>query len=323
MINQPLVSVIIPCYNVSNFVERAIRSILDQTYANLEVLIVDDASTDNTLDVIKRIKDERISIIEMKQNTQKIGAVNSTLQIAKGEFIAFQDADDWSESQRIEEQLNVFIHNPQLDICFTKYRNVGKRVTVPSNVAHTNEELRDEFLRFGAKVLTHLDPTCCPSMMLKREVINKIGGYHPYFKGRVAEDIHWIYRILKKYEGNTINKVLYNYRIREGSLTQDQLAGKNVKAAYTWKLLSKIILEDLVHGKDILSSGSLFDLQKNELEACEEALAESLKTQKIIKDTYESSSSFKLGKFLLSPLHFLKQIIYLHFILNITLLLKF
>src|SRR5665647_1346838 len=101
MENSYLVSVIIPCYNVSAYVKKAISSILDQTFTNLEILIIDDASTDDTLAQISSIKDERVRVIEFKVNTHKIGAVNDVLKKVNGDYITFQDADDWSEPTRI------------------------------------------------------------------------------------------------------------------------------------------------------------------------------------------------------------------------------
>lgn len=301
MEKEPLVSVIIPCYNVSNYIAQALMSIINQTYTNLEILVVDDASTDNTLEVVKEIIDDRVKIIEYKENTKKIGAVNSVLNLAKGSLITFQDADDWSEPGRIVAQVNAFNNNPSLGICFTRYRNIGEKVSEPKFVALTNAELQCEFLKFGLNKCSNLEATCCPSMMIKSEIINTIGGYNSYFKGRVAEDIHWIYRILKKYPGQTINARLYNYRIREGSLTQDQLAGKNAKAAYTWQLLSKIIAADIVEDKDLLNPEYAQELCKIELEACEEALVECIQAQKKLKENYENSKTFKLGKFILKP----------------------
>src|SRR5690242_675529 len=105
---RPLISVIIPCYNVAPFVCRAVQSIIDQTYKNLEIWIIDDASTDDTLQKINSFEDQRITVIVLKENTQKIGAVNEVLQKVNGDYIAFQDSDDWSEPNRIEEQLKEF-----------------------------------------------------------------------------------------------------------------------------------------------------------------------------------------------------------------------
>ena len=307
MNNNPLVTVIIPCYNVSNYVEKAIRSILQQTYQNLEVLIINDASTDDTLSKIKTVTDKRIRIIDFEKNTQKVGAVNVVLKQAKGDLITFQDADDWSEPNRIEEQVNQFLKHPNLGICFTGYRFAGKKTFVPERIAVSDAELKDEFLDFGRKKNKTFTATNCPSMMITSEVLNKTGGYHPYFAGRVAEDIQWVYRILKQFEGITVDKVLYNYSIREGSFTQVQFSGKNAKYAYSWHLLSKIIYKDIHENIDLLDPKNKGQLDEIELQACEEALISTISLLNETKKVYENSMSFKIGKCILSPLHFLKS----------------
>lgn len=304
---QPLVSVIIPCYNVGTFVEKAITSILQQTYTNLEIWIVDDASEDDTLQRIYSFKDERINVVEYKQNTKKIGAVNEVLQKVNGDLIAFQDADDWSEPERIEYQVAQFYNQVGLGICFTNYRYVSNGKKMPVRIAVTNEELRDEFLDFGNKKNIDFDPTNCPAMMITREVLKITGGYHPYFAGRVAEDIQWIYRILKEFKGITVDKPLYNYSIREGSFTQIQFSGQQPKYAYSWQLLSKIIYKDIHENIDVLDRANIHLLKELELEACEEVLTSKIRLLNEIQKAYETSMSFKIGKFILSPFHFLKQ----------------
>jgi glycosyltransferase involved in cell wall biosynthesis len=102
MESAPIISVVIPCYNVSLYVEKAVHSILNQSYKNLEIWLIDDGSTDNTLQKINAIKDERIKVVAFKENTQKVGAVNEVLHKVNGDYIAFQDADDWSESGRFQ-----------------------------------------------------------------------------------------------------------------------------------------------------------------------------------------------------------------------------
>ena len=83
---DPLVSVVIPCYNVSDYVQQAIDSILAQTYTNLEIWVVDDASTDDTLQKINSFNDKRIRVISLKENTHKVGAVNEALTKVRGEL---------------------------------------------------------------------------------------------------------------------------------------------------------------------------------------------------------------------------------------------
>lgn len=307
---KPLVSVLIPCYNVSPFVEKAIASILAQTYSNLEVWVIDDASTDDTLQKIKAIKDERIVIKTFKKNTQKVGAVNDVLGLVKGDYICFQDADDWSESNRIEEQLKQFGYDPDLGICFTGYSFAGAQKTSVGKISLTNESLQKEFLEFSihSKEEGQL-PTLCATMMINKAVLEKTIGYHTYFAGRVAEDIQWVYRILKEFKGITINHPLYVYTSREGSFSYIQASGKNAKYAYSWQLLSKIIYKDIHEDIDVLSSWNGELLKKLELEACEEVLMETTQQLNKTRNIYENSTSYKLGKLILYPWRLIKSLI--------------
>lgn len=306
--NNALISVIIPCYNVAAYVERAIQSILLQSYENLEIWVIDDASTDNTLQKVNAIHDDRIKVVAFKKNTKKVGAVNEILQNVNGDFIAFQDADDWSEPERLQEQINQFKNDPQLGICFTNYRYVGDPTFLPTKISLTNEELKNEFLNYTYKRNPGTSPTNCPSMMISKEALLKTKGYHPYFAGRVAEDIQWIYRILKYFKGITVNKPLYNYAIREGSFTQIQATGINPKYAYSWQLVSKIIYKDVYEGIDVLAPENKDQLIKLELECCEDALIENIQLVNHIRNVYERSMSFKLGKFILTPWRVIKNL---------------
>ncbi len=306
---EPLVSVIIPCYNVSAYVSRAIQSIINQTYTNIEVWIIDDASTDDTLDKIKLFNDARINLVLFKQNTQKIGAVNDVLKKVKGDFICFQDSDDWSEPKRIEKQLQQFLNIQELGICFTGYNRSGDKSDSPLPISLSNEDLRDEFIDFGNKRNNHFHATCCPSMMISKEVLNYLPGYDPYFTGRVGEDIHWIYRILRKYQGLTVNEHLYNYTVRKDSLTGNQFMGNNPRAAYAWELLAKIIQKDIYEGIDLLSESNSELLGSIELESCEEALIKTILQKNKIIVMYKSSLSMLIGKSILAPFHFIIYII--------------
>lgn len=305
--NNTLISVIIPCYNVSPYVEKAIHSILSQSYTNFEIWIIDDASTDDSLQKIKAIKDERIKLVAFEENTQKVGAVNAILKKVNGDYIAFQDADDWSEPDRLKMQLQEFIKDAQLGVCFTGYRYISKKISFPRKISLTDKELKSEFLDFFKNDIKR-DSTVCPTMMISKEVLLKTEGYSPYFAGRVAEDIQWIYRVLKDYKGITVDKPLYNYRLRDGSFTQIQSTGTNAKYAYSWHLLSKIIHKDVYEGINVLAVENKELLQKLELEACEDALVKTIQLLNETRSVYENSTNFRLGKFLLKPFHALKNL---------------
>lgn len=306
-INNALISVIIPCHNVSAYVQKAVHSIISQSYKNLEIWIIDDGSTDDTLQTINAIKDERIKVVAFKENTKKIGAVNEVLQQVKGNYIAFQDADDWSEPGRLKAQLEEFEKDAELGICFTRYICIGKKATLPVMISLTNEELKNEFFNFY-KLYTLKHPTVCGTMMISSAALQKTKGYNLYFLGRVAEDIQWVYRILKDFKGITIDQPLYNYRLREGSFTQIQSTGTNAKYAYSWQLLSKIIHKDVYEGIDVLAPENKELLNQLELEACEEALVQTTQLLNETRVLYENSSSFKLGNLLLKPFHALKKL---------------
>ncbi len=105
MMMNPEVSVIIPAYNSEQYLQRAIVSVLDQTYYNLEVIVVDDASTDGTVEIARSFNDKRLKIIENQQNLGVSGARNRALKAARGNWIALLDSDDWYAPERIEKLL--------------------------------------------------------------------------------------------------------------------------------------------------------------------------------------------------------------------------
>src|SRR5690554_1710288 len=112
----PLISILIPAYNAEQSIRNAINSIITQTYEHLEIILLDDGSTDSTREIMKTFKDNRIKSLYLNDNTKKIGIVNQALkELVTGDYFTFQDADDWSAPTRIEEQLN-FLRKCNLDI---------------------------------------------------------------------------------------------------------------------------------------------------------------------------------------------------------------
>ncbi len=99
------VSVIIPSYNSSRYIRTAIESVLEQTYANLEALVVDDGSTDDTCSMVRQIKDERVKLIVLAQNGGAAAARNTAIRAATGRYIAFLDSDDCWTPNKLSEQI--------------------------------------------------------------------------------------------------------------------------------------------------------------------------------------------------------------------------
>ncbi|WP_117149628.1 glycosyltransferase [Paraliobacillus zengyii] len=115
-INNPKVSVIIPVFNASDVIVTSLSSILAQTWTNIEVIVVDDCSTDNTLDIVGKMQkdDNRIKILKTKLNSGAYVARNIALKHATGEFVTINDADDWSHCKKIETQVKYLLNNPAI-----------------------------------------------------------------------------------------------------------------------------------------------------------------------------------------------------------------
>ncbi len=106
--SNPLVSVIIPTYNRAHLIKRSIKSVLNQTYQNLEIIVVDDGSTDDTKEIIESFNENRIKYIQHKQNKGAAAARNTGIKCSKADFIAFQDSDDEWLSEKLEKEIDAF-----------------------------------------------------------------------------------------------------------------------------------------------------------------------------------------------------------------------
>lgn len=111
-----LVSVVIPLYNAEKYIEKTLRSILNQTYSNFEIVIVDDASTDSSIDIVKNICDSRIRLYCNEDNEGIAYTRNRAISLSKGEYIALMDDDDIAPEYRLKDEVDVLNKNPDLDI---------------------------------------------------------------------------------------------------------------------------------------------------------------------------------------------------------------
>lgn len=119
--DRPLISVVLPTYNREVYIKRAIDSVLCQTYENLELIIVDDKSADNTLAVVSTLQDVRVKLVRHDRNLGCSAARNTGIDAARGEFIAFQDSDDVWLPHKLEKQLRVLRSSPHSRACFGSF----------------------------------------------------------------------------------------------------------------------------------------------------------------------------------------------------------
>jgi len=199
----PTVTVLMAAYNSERYISQAIQSILNQTYTNFELLIIDDGSTDGTLEQINAFDDARIILLQNKINKGVVYTRNRAIKEANGKFIAIMDSDDLATVDRLETLLNKFNENHELaligshaNVIDTNGTPTGQQIKV-----ETNPELLKYRLFFGNS-FAH------SSVMMRTDVFKEFGGY----RLPLAEDYDLFLRISIKYPVLNLDKVLLLYR---------------------------------------------------------------------------------------------------------------
>lgn len=208
------VTVILPCYNSGKSIANAISSIINQTFINWELIVVDDASTDESVQVLNGFKDERIKLIQLKANGGYPVAMNAGIAVAKGKYIARMDADDVSAPTRLQEQIKALELHPHASFCgVARYRITpgGKRYAdkkMPENYYKTETW---ENLMQGNRIFTD------PSVMMEKEKALAVGGYRSFQRSGMDVDL-WL-RMMEKFGSCiTITKPLFGKGLEPGSL---------------------------------------------------------------------------------------------------------
>jgi glycosyltransferase involved in cell wall biosynthesis len=211
---DPLVSVILPVYNAARFIQESITSILEQTFTSLELIVVDDCSTDKTVDVVKQFNDGRIRLITLTENKGYPFAMNVGIGVSSGYYIARMDADDVSSPTRLEEQVKALTKYSGAAFCgVARYRiTPGGKMYVDKKVpsVYYKEETWKDLLN-GTRIFTD------PSVMAEKEKIQAVGGYRTFQRSGMDVDL-W-FRLMEKYgAGVTITKPLFGKRLEPNSI---------------------------------------------------------------------------------------------------------
>ncbi|MBK6935111.1 MAG: glycosyltransferase family 2 protein [Bacteroidales bacterium] len=170
----PKVSIILPTYNRAYIIEKGINSLLNQTYQDFEIIIVDDGSTDNTEEIIKKLqeKDKRIKYIKLKTNKGAATARNIGIKAARGEYIAFQDSDDEWMHEKLEKQVKVLDTSSKEVVVYTGFWKLecNKKTYIPNkNISNKEGNIHKELLK------VNLIGT--PSILLYKQSLEKIGAF--------------------------------------------------------------------------------------------------------------------------------------------------
>lgn len=214
-VTRPLISIIMPVFNAEQYVEKAIESILKQTYGNFELLIVDDASNDKSYNIIQSFTDSRIRLYKHEKNLGYLKTVNFLFAQSKGDFITFQDADDWSTPQRIDAQLSEFEHDLDLKFCGTQcIHSKNEREYRRSDFPLMHNDVVSQLERGDTVVL------CGATVMIKRELLDEFKGYREFFDRIGAEHLDFFWRMLLKHKYLNLPEYLYTYRLATNSITR-------------------------------------------------------------------------------------------------------
>lgn len=188
MKNKSLISIVMPTYNVADYLEESLKSVVVQSYTEWELIICDDGSTDGTLSILDlwSLKDDRIRIIKNKENQGISIALNNCLAIARGKYIARCDGDDVMVRDRLERQLEFLLENPSIDLVGTSFVSMNRYGAI----------LRKETYFSGSNLLESLVRYVNPVShiwLAKKEVYDVVGGY----RLSSVEDYDFILRCLK------------------------------------------------------------------------------------------------------------------------------
>jgi len=202
MKSNPLVSVIIPTYNRGHLIEDSIKSVFNQTYKNIELIIVDDASTDNTKEVVTKLNNDKLVFIELKENSGPSVARNKGINIAKGEIIAFLDSDDRWYPEKTEEQVKLLINSGKpvgAVFCGMEFYDYKTKEKTGEHIITV--DIKRNF-KTGRYFLTPQTGT----VLVYKSVLEEVGGFDERLKAN--EDTELAIRICKKYNFALLNKIL-------------------------------------------------------------------------------------------------------------------
>lgn len=211
--SKPLVSVILAVLNGESYIKIAIESILSQTYQNFEFIIVDDGSTDNTANIVRKFNDSRIKLIQ-QENKGLSASLNKAIELANGKYLARQDHDDISLPARLEKQVSFLEAHPEYAILGT--HSVIWAVDTPSDRGHKHPT---DFATLHFKTLfdcffVH------SSVMMRKSVIDLVGPYTLDKSRQPPEDFELWSRIIRNYKAANLGEPLLIYRELPSSITR-------------------------------------------------------------------------------------------------------
>lgn len=206
----PLVSVLIPVYNAGKYLRSSVEGIINQTYSNLEIIILDDGSTDGCMESIQDINDQRVNIFH-QENAGKSVALNMALQHITGKYYCIQDADDLCYPERIEKMVNAMEIDESLAALFSGYDLIiNEKMLAPIFAEKSIEQCEMDINSFCM-------PSHDPTGMYRVSIVKGV-EYDPEL--RIGQGYDYILKVGEKYPMKALDECLYSYRINFDSNTR-------------------------------------------------------------------------------------------------------
>lgn len=234
---SPFISVILPVFNCADYIESAVESVLNQTYTNFELIIIDDCSDDSTVEKIEKFSDSRIRLIKKELNQGITDSLNIGIGYSRGEFIARMDGDDICDQKRFEVQAHYLIENPDVGLVGSYYKiiDTNEQILVPIN----HDDILIGMLEYC--------PIAHPSVMMKSQILKKHSLFYDK-KYESAEDYELWSRIIFKTKVENLPINLLNYRRHNNQISQrhnkkQNLISGKIRFEFQEKIFGEFVLD--------------------------------------------------------------------------------
>lgn len=232
--SKPKVTVLMSVFNGEKYLNEAVDSILAQTFKDFEFLIIDDASTDRTPEILRSYGDPRIRIITNEENLGLTKSLNKGLALTRGEYIARMDADDISHPKRLERQVNYLDENPEIGILGTNVQYIDESGK-PYKILRWPE--KDALIKWS---LCFFNPIAHPTVMVRLDLIKKIAGYDESIVYAQDYDL-WVRLSSESVFGNLQYILLYLRKSDDNISHKNYLEQKNYSHQISGRAMSNIL----------------------------------------------------------------------------------
>ncbi len=212
----PLVSVVLPVYNRAGVVGRALESVLGQGFSDFELIVVDDGSEDDSLAVVESYDDKRVRVVALSENRGACAARNKGIELARGQYIAFQDSDDYWEPEKLEKQIKLFKEQPKgIGVLYCAFWRV---------YGENREYIPEEFIKEKegdlSKSLLLRNFITTQAAVVSRECFEQVGGFDEALS-RFQDWELWL-RIAEKYRFAYLDQALVEVSYTDESISSEQ-----------------------------------------------------------------------------------------------------